>query len=158
MKVLKLCLLFLAVSLFAGCLTTTSTLCEPPNNETSVICVLSEKMNITPEILSQTLLIANLGAIEGDLYSAQEGMEFLDKLIEEIGDVKDLGNEVTYIEAIQYIDSKFKVLPDRVKIIFVIINPAGLTSNTITIPLSNHDWNMIMEHLYKQRSILQLYL
>jgi hypothetical protein len=145
------------IMLFAGC-GTKSMLCDVPEAENSVICKLSQKMNTTPGIISQSLLVANFGALEADLYTAQKANEFIDKIINDIEELRALGRTITYIGAINYIDGKYKVLPDKIKAVFVLINPAGLADKNIKMPLTDYDFELILRHLNKQKQIIQVYL
>jgi hypothetical protein len=135
-----------------------SFLCSVPEAEGSAVCALSEKLHTTPEIISQSLQVANLGALEADLYTARQANEFIDKIIADIEDIKAMGKKISYLQAINYIDSKFKVLPARVKAVFVIMNPAGLAGQSISQPLTDYDFELLTKHLKIQKDIIGVYL
>ena len=157
MKLKNYALIMIICWVMLGC-STKSMLCDIPEAENSVICALSQKMNTTPEMISQSLLVANFGALEADLYTAQKANEFVDKIINDIGELRALGRTITYIGAINYIDGKFKVLPDKVEAVFVLINPAGLADKNIRMPLTDYDFELLLRHLNKQKQIIQAYL
>jgi len=150
-------LIIMILILMAGC-ATNSQLCTVPEAQNSVVCELSTKLHTTPEMISQTLLVANMGALEADVYTAQQANKFVDDLISEIENFRKLGKTISYIDAIRYIDSKFKILPARVQAVFVIMNPAGLSDQVINLPLTDYDFDLLLRHLNKEKQIISVYL
>ena len=150
-----LSVLFVLV-MFAGC-GTTSMLCSVPEADGSVICELSKKINTTPEAISQSLKIANAGAMELDVYDAYEAEKFVDKIISEIQEVQKMGKEVSYREAIEYIRGIYSKLPERVQLIFEIASPDMLSQNLIEIPLTDYDFKLLLDHLNNQKNIINMY-
>lgn len=143
--------------IMAGC-GTKSVICDVPEAQNSVICALSQKMNTSPEMISQSLLVANFGALEADLYTARQANEFVDRIINDIEELRALGKTISYIGAINYIDGKLKALPVKVKAVFVMVNPVGLADKNIKMPLTDYDFELLLRHLNKQKQIIQVYL
>ena len=154
---MKRIIIVLALLLFMGC-SATSNLCTVPEANNSVVCDLSAKLHITPEMISQSLLIANFGALEVDLYTAQQADKFVNNLIGQIEKFKASGNTYTYAQAISFINSQYNLLPKKIQAVFVIIDPAGLASQNITLPLTNYDFDLFLRHLNKQKQIISIYL
>lgn len=156
-KITGLIMVFMLILILSAC-GSKSMLCSVPEAENSVVCELSKKMNTTPEMISQTLMVANIGAMEADAYTAKRANVFVDKIIAEISEVRKLGKSVSYLDAINYIQTKFDVLPRKVQTLFVIVNPAGLYDQNITIPLTDYDYELLLRHLQKQKDILKAYM
>ena len=152
LKITMICLILMVMS---GC-ASNSMLCTVPEATDSVICNLSTKLKTTPGVISQTLQVANLGALEANIYTARQADKFIDTLIADIQGIK--GKEITYLDAVNYINDKFNVLPPRIQAVFIIINPAGLASQTIKMPLTNYDFELLLRHLQKQKDIIKMYL
>lgn len=129
-----------------------------PEGEKSVICELANEMNTTPEALSQILQVANFGALESDVYNAQEANKFVDGIITDLKGIQETGNVITFMQAITYLNKKFDLLPTKIQVLFVIINPDNLVNYQINIPLSNYDIILLIKHLNKQKQIIQVYL
>ena len=113
-------------------------------------------MNTSPEAISTTLQVANVMALEKSLYKAQEAEEFIDNIIQDLKNIK--GKSITYAEALDYINDKFKVLSPEIQAVFIIVDPAGLATKEIKIPLSDYDINLLIKHLEKQKQIVQVYM
>lgn len=155
MKTLKLTTLLLIISilaLLAGC-ATTSSLCP---KEGSAICALSEKLNTSPEAISQVLQVANVAALEKSLYTATEADKFIDQIIADVQAYQ--GKTVTYAQAVKYLNDKFNLLSPQIQAVFIIMNPADLAAKEITIPLSDYDLGLIIAHLQKQKLLVAAYL
>lgn len=155
--VFQMLIVLLVMFLISAC-GGTSMLCSVPEAENSVICSLSKEINTTPEMISQTLMVANIAAMEADAYTARRADKFINGLITEISDVRKLGKEVSYLDVVNYIQTKFDVLPVRVQTLFVVVNPAGLYEQRITIPLTDYDFELILRHLQRQKNILKAYM
>lgn len=156
MKSLK-CLL-VGILFFISACATTSQICLVPEAQNSVVCELSGKLRTTPEIISQSLQVANFGALEANIYTAKSADKFLDEIIVDIKNIQEMGKQISYLDAINYIDGKFKLLPSRVKAVFVLMNPAGLASQGIKQPLTDYDFELILRHLQKQKDLVKVYL
>lgn len=152
MRILTMLLICLCI---CAC-STTSNLCPAPDGQASVICSLSGQMNTSPEAISTTLQVANVMALEKSLYKAQEAEEFIDNIIQDLKNIK--GKSITYAEALDYINDKFKVLSPEIQAVFIIVDPAGLATKEIKIPLSDYDINLLIKHLEKQKQIVQVYM
>ena len=157
MDICKLLMIFTLLILVSSC-ATTSQLCNVSEAKNSVVCELSSKLKTTPEMISQSLQIANFGALEGDLYTAQQANDFINRMIEDIKEVQSLGKEVSYLDMVNYINRKFDLLSPRIQAVFVLINPAGLAGQSITIPLTDYDFELLLRHLYKQKNLIKVYL
>lgn len=155
METLKLTTLLLIISilaLLAGC-ATTSNYCP---HDGSVICQLSEKLNTSPEAISQILQIGNVTALEKSLYTATEADKFVDQVIKDVNAYK--GKMIPYADAIGYINKKFNLLSPQIQAVFIIKNPASLAEKEITMPLSDYDIDLILKHLQKQKVLIKVYL
>jgi hypothetical protein len=153
MKELKVFIRFIMilwVMVLAGC-GTKSMLCSVPEADGSVICKLSEKMNTSPEVISKTLKITNAGALAMGVYEAKEAEEFIDDIIDEIETVRAEGLNITYGDAIDYIQKKYKKLPVKVQVLFAILDPELLSKNIIEIPLNDYDLDLVLRHLRAQK-------
>lgn len=157
MKKLLSVLSILVIMLLTGC-ATTSQLCLVPEAENSVICKLSKKVKTTPEAISQTLKVANIIAMETNVYTAQQADKFIDRLIEEVQNMQNLGSEVTYMNIVKYIDGEFSLLPPKVQVVFEVMNTEGLLSQTIEMPLTQYDFELLLRHLQKQKELIKIYL
>lgn len=151
-KLTTLILIISIIAMLAGC-ATTSSLCP---KEGSAICALSEKLNTSPEAISQVLQIGNIAALEKSLYTATEADKFINQIIADVQAYK--GKAVTYTQAVQYINKKFNLLSPQIQAVFIIMNPADLAAKEITIPLSDYDIDLILKHLQKQKVLIKVYL
>jgi hypothetical protein len=156
-KALMVFMVLLLGLIMAAC-ATTSQLCAVPEAQNSVVCELSAKLKTTPEMISQSLQVANLGALASDVYTAQQADEFVDKIITDIQDIQKMGKEISYLDAINYIDGKLNLLPTKIKAVFVLIDTAGLTTQGIKQPLTDYDFDLIIRHLQKQKELIKIYL
>ena len=149
----------ISAALFAGCGTTGGIICSNiPEGQDSAICKIADKMNTTPEQISQVLQVANFAALESDLYTAREAEEFVDRIIRDISEFRETGKTLTYIKAIEYLNSKFSLLSPRAQVVFSLINPGDLASKEINVPLGDYDLSLILRHLEKQEIIIAAYL
>jgi hypothetical protein len=144
--------------MMAGCATTPSQLCIVPEAKDSVICELAGKLKTTPEAISQTLKITNIVAMETNVYTAQQADKFVDRMIEEIQGIRDLGSEITYIGLVRYIDGEVSLLPPRVQVVFEVMGDSGLTTQEIKMPLTPYDFELLLRHLQKQKELIKMYL
>lgn len=157
METLKLTTLLLIISilaLLAGC-ATTSNYCP---HEGSAICTLSEKLNTSPESISQVLQIANVAALEKSLYTAQQADLFIDAIMADLKKVKAEGVSISYVDALKYVSDKFDLLSPSAQAAFIIMNPADLATQEINIPLSEYDIDLLIKHLKKQKALVKVYL
>lgn len=129
-----------------------------PDGQDSVICALADEMATSPEAMSMILQIANVGALETSVYTAKEANEFIAGILTDLKDIKARDGKITYIEAIEYINKKFDLLPAKAQAAFLIVNPADLTTYKITLPLSDFDIGLIIRHLEQQAAIVRVYL
>jgi len=159
MKNFYLILVLFFISVFlTGCGLGTSNLCVGPKAEDSIVCKLADRLHTTPEVMSQSLIVANFGALEADLYTASQAEKFLDEIQADLEKLKETGKEVTYTEIIKYMNSKYNLLPKKVQAVFVLIDPAGLTGQSIKIPLSAYDIDLLLTHIEKQKQLIVIYL
>jgi hypothetical protein len=107
--------------------------------------------------MSTTLQIANLGALEANLYTAKKAGEFVDRIIADLEELKTAGTSITYYEAIAYLDKKFEVLDPKIQAAFVLIDSSNLLSTKIELPLCSYDIDLLIRHLSKQRAIITIY-
>ena len=136
----------------------TSTLCPAPDGQPSVICKLSDKMVMTPETLSQVLQVSNMIALEENIYTARDANKFVDRILHDIQKVRDQGISISYLEAVNYVNKRFKLLSLKAQAAFIIINPGDLATKEINIPLSEYDLGLLLKHLWKQKAIIGVYL
>jgi hypothetical protein len=157
MKRLNVLFILLAfVILIQGC-ATTSQLCTVPEAQNSVICELSGKLKTTPEMISKSLRVANFGALTADIYTPPKADAFVDQIIADVKGIQKKGGKISYIEIINYIDGKLKVLPAKVKVVFA-VDPLDLSRYSIKQPLTNYDFDLILRHLQKQKELIKVYL
>jgi hypothetical protein len=156
-KALMVCMILLLGLIISAC-ATTSQLCTVPEAQGSVVCELSGKLKTTPEMISQTLQVANLGAMATNIYTAQSADNFIDDMIKDISEIRDMGKQISYLDAINYIDNKLNLLPKNVKAVFLLIDTAGLTTQGIKQPLTGYDFELILRHLQKQKEIVKAYI
>jgi hypothetical protein len=140
-----------------GC-ATKSNLCPAPEGEISAICQIAQKMNTSPEAISQILLISNMAALDEELYTAQEAKTFVETILKDIDKIQADGTSITYLQAIDYVNKKFKLLSPKAQACFVILNPVDLAEKEIKIPLSEYDLGLVKRHLKKQLQIINVYL
>lgn len=134
-----------------------SMLCSVPEADGSVICKLAEKINTTPEAISQSLKIANAGGLALKVYEAQEAEKFIRDIIAEVEKYQAMGTEISYKEAIDYIIEKKKGLSLKVQAIFTVIDPAVLSQNIIDMPLKGYDFKLFLDHLYAQLRVVAIF-
>ena len=138
--------------LMTGC-SSKSELCSVPEADGSVICKLAGKMDTSPEAISRALQIANAGGIALKIYEANEAEKFIDDIIEEVEKYKD-SKEITYLDAVNYINEKYNKLSPKVQALFEVIKTDMLSQKLIEIPLTDHDFDMLLKHLYIQKRIV----
>jgi hypothetical protein len=162
LKVFSVMFMLVFCMALLGACSTVSNICPAPDGQASVICALSEKMNTSPENLSQILQVANFVALEKSLYTANEASEFIDQIILDLKTAKyeqrGGGPAITYAQALDYVNKKFNVLSAEVQAVFIILNPADLASKEIKIPMIEYDINLLIRHLEKQKQIVQVYM
>lgn len=141
-----------------GCGSKTSNLCLVPKAENSAVCAVADKLGVTPEDMDKTLLALNVGALEMDLYTAQEAKKYLDVIIKEIEIFREAGPKYSYLDAINYLNEKLNALPPRVQVAFIIFNPQELSQYIIENPLTQYDYDLILLHLVKQRMVVSFYM
>ena len=150
-------LIIMMVFMLAGC-GTTSNLCTVPESEGSKICALSESMNMDPALISQGLLAINFIALKNSVYTPQQAIDFVSDLEVELVDLRAQGQIWTLEQAINYIDAKLDVLPDDVKLAFMVFDTDGLSQMEIKQPITDYDFELVLRHLAKQRTLIRIYL
>lgn len=157
----KLCIiLFALIFLSFGCRTLRhSEVCTHiPDGERSVLCEASDKLNVSLETIATGLKVGNLAGLMGDLYLAQEAVDFIDRVDDLLGVAEKKG--VSYATFIEVTKSLFGVLPPEVQALFVIVEDYA----NIAIPqisdyfLTAYDYKLLRLHLEKQRMIVAPFL
>jgi hypothetical protein len=160
MRSFKFTIMLLIISILLtlmGC-GTTGTICQNvPTGQTSVICTLSTKLNTSPEAISQILQIANVAALDKSLYTAQQADAFLDGVITDLKQIKSNGQSISYVQAIDYLNKKYAILPKEVQAAMIIMNPASLSTQEIKLPLCEYDIDLLISHCKKQLQIVQIF-
>jgi len=153
-------LLFAGVIWFTQCATRSDTCKNVPEGQTSVICTLAGKMGTTPENISMTLQVVNMASLEKNLYTAQEANKFVDVVIADLEKVKASKGKivVSYLDAVNYVNAKYKLLSSATQAAFIIIAPSALTEQEIKIPLSEYDIDLLLKHLAKQKILISVYI
>ena len=157
MKFIFILSMLIVLFILPGC-GTGSMLCNVPEAENSVVCKIAEKAHTTPEVISQTLLVGNLAALEGDIYTARAADKFVDNIISDLEKVKASGGKITYMQAVEYIDKKFNLLSPKAQAAFVIIDTNNLAGQAIEVPLTGYDIDLLLAHLKKQKAVIAAYL
>ena len=154
----KSILCILLILIFTGCAMFKSNICQNiPEGQTSVICQLALATKVSPENMSITLQIANMAALEKNLYTAKEAGKFIDSIIIDLKNYKTSEITISYYQAIDYLNKKFKLLSPQAQVAFIIINPGALSEYKIDSPLSSYDIDLIINHLVKERAIVSAY-
>ena len=103
-------LLLLILMIFTmGCAITQQSVCDTIPKGESIICKMAKEMKTTPETISRSLLVANVGALMADLYTAQQADEFITVLIE---DISNLETEISYLSEYSEL-FEYLALPDK---------------------------------------------
>lgn len=144
------------IGLFSSC--RKSLVCEISDAEESRICQMSQEIGITPEEFSEGLLIANIISLEKNVYSAQRADIFIDRIINDVEGFRKAGLKITYLDIVKYVNRISDVLPPNVLAALIIADPESILSDQINLPLTDYDFELILRHLQKQKSIISLYL
>jgi len=149
----------IAVFIWVGACAT-SQICETvPEGQTSVICEASQEVGVSPESLSQVLIITNIATLEANVYTAQEALEFIEGCERALSFVN--WSTLTYGEVVDYLLSEYANLPPQVQAVFIVVDPlSSMTQIDRQLPniLSEFDIDLILTHLEKQKTIVKIYL
>ena len=153
-----LCVGILSTMHFQSCATTgvqKPSVCDTiPEGQTSVICDLSAQVGQPPETVAGILKIANIGALSGHLYTAQQAALFIDEAIGFLEIIQENNSELTYMVVVQYILQKLEIMPPEVQAIFVVLEDfMHYDFGGIRI-LSPFDIDLLLKHLHDQKAIL----
>lgn len=143
-----------------GCLSTsTSSVCDSvPVGQSSIICDAAKEIGISPESLSQVLILANMAALEADVYIANEAYIFIENAEKAL---RASQTDVTYGQVISYLLREYSGLSPAAQGVFAVIDPLqGLVNMEEYAPklLSEYDVSLLLRHLSKQKSVIRAYL
>jgi len=149
----------IAILFLVGC--ATGNICNKVPEGESVICDATDSIGVSPESLSNILVIVNVAALEKSIWTAREAMEFVEEAEKLLKEAKKWNNLITYGDVVDYLLRAYSGLSPRVQAVFVVIDPlTSLTSIEYQMPqfLSEFDIDMLLAHLDKQKYIISLYL
>lgn len=144
------------IMLFAGCMGK-SQLCAVPEAEGSKICAFSEKLHLDPAYMSQGLLAINFVALKKSVYTPGQAYVFVEKLENELTELRAQGKVWTIEQAINYIDGKLNVLPEDVRLAFQTFDIHQFTDIEIKLPITDYDFELILRHLAKQKALIEIF-
>lgn len=124
----------------------------------TVICDIADRTNISPEAMSQILIVANVTAIEIDAYTADEAKQFILSSIDKLDNLN--GVSITYGQVVKYILAKYSGLSPAAQALFIVINPLGTyldQDEMIDISLKQGDIDLLKQHLTKQLGYVELF-
>ena len=151
----KLLIVFL---ILAGCTTTQQPTSVCDDKPDSVICQVAAKVGQTPEQMAQLLKIANITALAGDVYTAQEAAAFVADLQAFVKTCRE--THATYATVVSYVVLKYNKLPPKVQIAFLLLQTvAGVQIEGLNNqPLTDNDYDMLEYHLNQQMQIIAPFL
>ncbi len=157
-------LLFMSVVFLLVCACATnfasneSVCAKIPDGQTSVICQISEKVNVTPEAVSGVLKIANLAGVASKTYTVSQALAFIDRMEIILKDVQISG--ITYADFVIFITKEYNALPPEVQALFVILEDFKLIDipEIQLVKLTDYDFGMISRHFAAQRKVLMPFL
>ena len=147
----------LTLLVIAGC--GAGKLCLVEEAQDSVICSISGKMNISPEALSQTLILANVANLEASTYTADRAYKFLETA--KNGLIEKQASGITYGDVVNFLLKEYNLLPARIQAIFILIDPfKDIVSFDAYVNklLTPYDIKMLIAHIEKQEAIVNLYM
>jgi amino acid permease len=156
-------LICILVGLFCfACCTSNTNICDNlPEGENSVICAVTRSANVSPENLSKTLIVTNFAALEADVYTAREAMDFVLKAEAGLLEAQKLNKTLTYGDVVNYLITEYSGVSQRAQAVFTVVDPlSSLVSMDAQMPqiLSDFDIDLLLRHLSKQKAIINLYL
>lgn len=156
-------LLAFALSLFFvyGCGTlskSTKSVCiDIPEGASSVICEVANELDVSPEYVDYLLKIGNVTALAADTYTAHSALEFVEQLELFLTEAQKQG--LTYAVVAGFARDKFKELPPKVQIAFVVlqefVEPPEVYAQK---PLTDYDYTILQAGLKAQYSIIRPFL
>ena len=154
MKNISVAILLVAFML-VGCATTgvqKPSVCDTiPEGQTSIICDLSKQTGQPPEVVAGILKIANIGALSGHLYTAQQAALVIDEAIGFLEIIQENNSELTYVVVVQYILTKLEIMPPEVQAIFVVLEDFMYHDFGGIRILSPFDIGLLLKHLKEQK-------
>lgn len=153
---------FVACFLISGCVTM-----KGPNDsycssiqegQYSVLCLVAERLNSTPEAAAAILKLSNVTMLATDKYSAREALGFIDGIDIYLKQMEFTG--VTYKMVMQAFMSRYAKLTPAVQSLFVVFEGAvKIDVPEITmLPLTVLDFSKIYNHLAEQRAVIMPFL
>lgn len=151
----KLLFVFL---ILAGCATVQQPVSVCEDKPDSVICQMADKLGQTPEQMAQVLKIANITALAGDMYTAQEARAFVTDVQTFVKTCRE--THATYVTVISYVVLKYNKLPPKVQVAFLLLQTvAGAQIEGLNDqPLTDADYDMLEYHLNQQLQIISSFL
>ncbi len=146
------------IVLFYGCgtlsQTQTSVCNDIPVGETSVICEIATDIDVSPEYVIYVLKIGNVTALATEVYTAKKALAFVEDLQLFLTDAQRKG--LTYAAIIQYAKVRYKELPEKVQIAFVVlqefVNPPDEVATKL---LTDYDYSILQTGLSEQSDVIR---
>jgi hypothetical protein len=134
-----------------------SQLCSVQEAEGSRICYVSEKFNVDPVYMSQSLLAVNFIALKKNSYTSEKAYDFINNLKKKIEDLRAGDDKWTFKKAIDYIDKNIKELPDEIQLAFITFPELyNLADIELGQPITDYDFYLILLHLEKQQKMIKM--
>jgi len=92
------------------------------------------------------------------LYTVEEAREFIDNTIKALIDLNQIGTELTYQSAVQYVANQLKLLTPEAQALFIVLQDFMTVDFGQTRLLSDFDIGMLIRHLNDQKIILAPFL
>lgn len=146
--------------LFAGCAAQQKiSICnQVPEGERSVLCQASYRLNVSLETIATALKVGNVAGLAGDLYLAQDAVDFIDRV--DVLVQKAEGQGASYAIFIGVVKTVFGDLPPEVQALFVVAEEYV----KVAIPeisdyfLTPYDYKLLRLHLERQRQLVAPFL
>lgn len=131
-----------------------------PADNYSVLCSVSNHLNIPLEEVSRVLKIANVVGLGADVYTAQQADAFMKSIRAFIIQSKRQG--LLYGALMNFVETKYGLLPNKVKASIVLVRQLS-TVDLSLVPgsdrfLSDYDYKLLFLHLDKQEEIIKPFL
>jgi len=154
----------LAVLLFpaVGCVTlpvnSTSICDQVPEGQYSVICMVAERLNMTPEMVGGIIKVGNITALAGEVYTAQDALNFIEDVTVFLEKAKMQG--ITYALAYKAAEDKYLKLPPATRAAFTIATEVFQADlpEVNSLNLSEFDYVHLFAYLESQKNIIEPFL
>lgn len=158
--------LFLITTLciiFAGCgiLKPKNPICD--TDQPSTLCqavnvLQAHHVDITLDDIATTLKAGNIAALAGNVYTAQEALNFIDKLNNKLTEAET--NGVTYSAFIAYVESQYIHLSPAVQAALILAQSDydWTIPELAATPLQKYDFYLLRKHLTDERALVAPFL